>query len=348
MDYRSAGVDRDRAAEAIHGIARHARRTQRPEQINLIGGFAGAMALPAGYQEPVILASADGVGTKLMLLRQQNKWHTAGVDLVAMNVNDLLAQGGEPLFFLDYVASGRLDPDIIVQIAAGIADACIEAGCTLLGGETAEMPGLLQQDQLELAGFAVGVCEREHLVVPERVRPGDVVIGLASTGAHSNGYSLIRQVLKQTGLVDEDGTVDASYRPGGWDRPLLDVLLEPTRIYVKPVREVFSPATVRAMAHITGGGLPDNLERVLPPGLGIVLDPGAWPVPLLFQWLAEAGNIKDEDMYRTFNMGIGFALVVDRDSAGSLCSRLAASLGAPAWIIGEVIEGSGVSGLWQT
>ncbi|HEX6988635.1 MAG TPA: phosphoribosylformylglycinamidine cyclo-ligase [Bacillota bacterium] len=345
LDYRGAGVDRDRAARAIAGIARHAARTRRPEQLAGIGGFAGAMALPAGYRDPVLCAAADGVGTKLLLLRRAGRMRTAGIDLVAMNVNDLLACGAEPLFFLDYVAAGRLEPDEVVEAAAGMADACLEAGCTLLGGETAEVPGLLGEGDLELAGFAVGVCERERLLDGRRVSAGDVVIGLASTGPHSNGFSLIRRVLARAGLVDADGRPDAAYVPSGWKGTLLDALLAPTRLYGKALSTLASREPVRAMAHVTGGGLPENLPRVLPRGLGIRLDARAWEAPPVFDWLAGAGGIEPAEMYRTFNMGIGFAVIVPAADADGLRRRLAADLGAPAWIIGEVVRGSGVIGL---
>lgn len=347
MSYRDAGVDRGRAAQAISEIKRLAERTHRPELISSIGGFAGAMRLPQGYRSPVLLASADGVGTKLLLLQQLGRWHTAGVDLVAMNVNDILAQGGRPLFFLDYVAAGRLDPGAIVQIVAGVADACVQAGCTLLGGETAEVPGLLATDQMELAGFAVGICEGEELMAPDRLRAGDVVVGIASSGAHSNGFSLIRRVLAHVGVVDGDGLVqEAEFTPSGWDRPLLDVLLEPTRIYVPAVVPLLSSGVIRSMAHITGGGLPDNLARVLPPGLGMRLDPKAWDEPPLFQWLAAAGRIDRREMYHTFNMGIGFCLVVEPAAAERIAAEVASRLQAAAWIIGEIVPGQGVAGLW--
>lgn len=345
LDYRSAGVDRDRAARVVAGIARHAARTRRPEQLSGIGGFAGAMVIPAGYRRPVLCATADGVGTKLLLLRHSGRMRTAGVDLVAMNVNDLLACGAEPLFFLDYVAAGRLEPDHIVEAAAGMADACLEAGCTLLGGETAEVPGLLGDDDLELAGFAVGVCEHDRLLDGRGVQVGDAVIGLASSGPHSNGYTLVRRVLAREGLLDGRGCPDAGYTPPGWDRPLLEALLAPTRIYARAVRPLLQEGQVRAAAHITGGGLPENLPRVLPPGLGIRLDPQAWQVPPVFTWLAGAGGIEPAEMYRTFNMGIGFAVIVPAAGAGEACRRLASDLGAPAWIIGEVVRGGGVAGL---
>jgi len=345
LDYRSAGVDRDRAARTVAAIARHAARTRRPEQIAGIGGFAGAMALPGGYRRPVLCAAADGVGTKLLLLRAAGRMHTAGVDLVAMNVNDLLACGAEPLFFLDYVAAGRLKPEEIAAAAAGMADACVEAGCTLLGGETAEVPDLLREGDLEMAGFAVGICEEDRLLDGRRVSPGDAVIGLASTGPHSNGFTLVRRVLARAGLLDANGRPDTGYVPEGWDRPLVDALLAPTRIYVRALRPLLEAGRVSALAHITGGGLPENLPRVLGPGLGIRLDPGAWEVPPVFAWLAAAGGIEPAEMYRTFNMGIGFAVIAPAAEAEDVRAQLASALGAPAWIIGEVARGRGVTGL---
>lgn len=349
MNYRAAGVDRDRAAAAIAAIARQAARTRRPEQLSAIGGFAGAFAVPQKYKTPVLLATADGVGTKLLLLRQLGLWHTAGVDLVAMNVNDILAQGGEPLFFLDYIAAGRLDPPTIAALGSGMAEACLEAGCTLLGGETAEVPDLLTGDQLELAGFAVGICEGDRQLSPHHVKKGDAVIGLSSSGAHSNGFSLIRRVLEKANLTKDGAIVNADYRPPGWDKPLFPVLLQPTRIYVKAVQPLLAAndsGEIRVMAHITGGGLPDNIQRVMPEGLGVHLDPSRWHRPPLFDWLADKGGIRDEDMFATFNMGIGFVLIVDPNRAEEIARTAAAIMGAPAWIIGEVVTGSGVTGLW--
>ncbi|HEY8449532.1 MAG TPA: phosphoribosylformylglycinamidine cyclo-ligase, partial [Bacillota bacterium] len=246
---------------------------------------------------------------------------------------------------LDYMAAGRLDATELIEAAAGMADACVEAGCSLLGGETAEVPGLLADDQLELAGFAVGVAEREALPDPTRVRVGDAVIGLAASGPHSNGFSLIRKVLERAGVVASDGRLDIGYRPEGWDKPLLDALLEPTRIYVRSVRPLLGTGCIRGLAHITGGGLPENLPRALPRGLGLRLDPDAWPVPPVFRWLEGAGGIERQELYATFNMGIGFALIVDRQAADRVVARLTGEQGMAAWVIGEVVRGEGVSGL---
>lgn len=345
-DYRAAGVDRGRAAEVIAGVAQAAARTRRPEQLSGIGGFAGAIALPDRYRSPLLLAAADGVGTKLLLLAATGRWRTAGHDLVAMNVNDLLAQGAEPLFFLDYVAMGRLEPAQIVQAVEGMADACVASGCALLGGETAEVPGVLTDRQMELAGFAVGVCERGDLLDGSRVQPGDVILGCASSGPHSNGFALIRRVLAQAGLWDEAaGRLDTAYTPTGWQATLAEALLAPTRLYVKAVLPLLAEGRIVAMAHITGGGLPENLPRALPAGCGARLDPQAWPVPEVFRWLEGAGNIDRAEMFRTFNMGVGLAVIVPALEADAVARRLADALAAPVWPIGEVVRGEGVTGL---
>jgi phosphoribosylformylglycinamidine cyclo-ligase len=335
LTYRDAGVDIEAGNEAVRRVAPHARSTTRPEVLGGIGAFASFVRVPAGYTQPVLVSSTDGVGSKLKLAFLADRHDTVGIDLVAMGVNDVLVHGAEPLYFLDYIGASRVDPARIERIVAGVAEGCRQARCSLVGGEIAELPDLYAAGEYDLAGFAVGVVEQSRILDGAAVRPGDVVLGLASSGLHSNGYSLARRV-----VFDALGlTIDAVLP--GTGRSVADVLLEPTRIYVAavlPVRE-----HVHAMAHITGGGLPGNLPRVLPEGCRAVVHRAAWSetAPPVFQTLQQAGRVSDEEMFRTFNMGIGMVVMVapedHHDVEHSLERR-----GETSFLIGSVVAAEGV------
>jgi phosphoribosylformylglycinamidine cyclo-ligase len=331
LTYRDAGVDIDAGDELVERIKPAAKRTHRPEVLGGLGGFGALVEIPSRYRHPVLVSGTDGVGTKLKLAIDSGRHGSIGIDLVAMCVNDIVVQGAEPLFFLDYYATGRLDVDTAAAVVGGIAKGCEIAGCALVGGETAELPGLYQGEDYDLAGFAVGVVEKERILDGSRVAEGDVVIGLASSGAHSNGYSLIRKVLAVSGASFEE-------RLDG--RPLIEQLLEPTRIYVKPLLKLLDAAPVHAYAHITGGGLLENIPRVLPEGLGVTLDAKAWPRPALFDWLQREGEIADTEMYRTFNMGLGMVACVAPADETRVLKALAAA-GEKAWSVGRVERGNG-------
>lgn len=306
MDYREAGVDVQAGRAFIDRIREMVQRTTRPEVIGGLGGFSGLFQLPSGYQEPVLVSGADGVGTKLKLAQALDRHHTVGIDLVAMCVNDVLTVGAEPLFFLDYLATGHLNPEQLAQVVAGIATGCEQAGCALLGGETAEMPGFYQAGEYDLAGFCVGIVEKQLLLDGSLVEPGDVVIGLASRGVHSNGFSLIRKIIDEQGLSWQDPAP-----PLGDAASLGDLFLTPTQIYVKPVLAARKAGLeIHGMAHITGGGLPENLPRCLGPQQSIEIHREQWPIPPVFEWIAETGQVNPAAMFETFNMGIGFALIV--------------------------------------
>jgi phosphoribosylformylglycinamidine cyclo-ligase len=323
-----------RAGEAaVRRLTPLARRTYRPEVLGDIGAFAGFFRIPRGYRQPVLLASTDGVGSKLRVAFLARRHDTVGIDLVANGVNDLLAHGAEPLVFLDYIGIGRLRPRTVEAIVRGVARGCREAGCALLGGETAEMPDFYAPDEYDLAGFAVGVVERRRLVDGRAVRPGDVVLGLASSGLHSNGYSLARRVvLDRLGYRVGDRVAGLGTTAGA-------ALLTPTRIYVRPVLALLrGGAPVRAMAHVTGGGLTGNLPRVLPPGCRALIRRDAWPVPALFRLIQAGGRVTDAEMRRVFNMGVGFVCVVARDGAAAAVRHLGRS-GLQAWAIGEIRRG---------
>jgi phosphoribosylformylglycinamidine cyclo-ligase len=324
--YREAGVDIEAGEALVEAIRPLAAATRRPGVLGGLGGF-GALFDPreAGYTDPVLVSSTDGVGTKLLLAIEAGLHETVGIDLVAMVVNDLATHGAEPLFFLDYFATGALDVGQATRVIAGIAEGCRLAGCALVGGETAEMPGLYAPGHYDLAGFAVGAAERGALL-PAGVQPGDAVLGLPSSGVHANGFSLVRRVVREAGLLWHEPA------PFAQDLPLGRALLHPTRLYVAPLLALHRAGLLRAAAHITGGGLPGNLPRVLPPGHGVVLEP-AWPVPPVFNWLSLAGGIAPEEMLRVFNCGVGMALVVS-DKAAALA--LLAGLGEAVWDIGEV------------
>jgi phosphoribosylformylglycinamidine cyclo-ligase len=333
LTYRDAGVDIDAGEELVERIKPRVARTQRPEVLAGIGGFGAMIEIPEGrWKRPVLVAGTDGVGTKLRLAIDSGQHDGVGQDLVAMCANDVVVQGAEPLFFLDYYATGRLSVDVAERVIAGVAEGCALAGCALVGGETAEMPGMYPEGDYDLAGFCVGVVERDRIIDGTRTRVGDAVIGLASSGPHSNGYSLIRRLLAETGA-------DGSTRIGA--ARLVDLLLAPTRIYVKPVLRLAAALDVHGIAHITGGGLTDNIPRVLPDGLGVRLDPRAWRRDAVWDWIQQSGHIGDAEMHRTFNCGVGMAVVVAQaDAAAALDLLLRA--GERATVIGEVVAGAGV------
>lgn len=333
--YKEAGVDIDAGNEAVRLMKKHVRSTHRPEVLTEIGSFGGLFALSNKYEEPVLVSGTDGVGTKLKIAFLLDKHDTIGQDAVAMCVNDIIVHGAEPLFFLDYLAVGKLDPEQVATIVRGIAAGCRQAGCALIGGETAEMPGFYASGEYDLAGFAVGVVERKKIIDGRQVKPGHVVIGLPSSGLHSNGYSLARKVLLEKAALRPD-----TYQPE-LGKTLGEELLTPTKIYVKTIQHLLSRVPVEAMAHITGGGLPENLPRILPPGLGVRLNKKAWTVPPIFKLLQTLGAVPETEMYRTFNMGIGFVCLVAPEEADKACAVLAEAGEEPV-IIGRVEPGAGV------
>jgi phosphoribosylformylglycinamidine cyclo-ligase len=330
ITYRDAGVDIDAGDALVERIKPIVRRTMRPEVLAGVGGFGALVGLPQRYREPVLVAGTDGVGTKLRLAIDTNRHERIGIDLVAMCVNDVAVQGAEPLFFLDYYATGRLSVDVAEKVVSGIAEGCLQAGCALVGGETAEMPGMYHGDDYDLAGFCVGVVERSQVLDGSRVKAGDAIIGLASSGVHSNGYSLVRKLIAVAGA-------DARTQLAG--RALFDRLLEPTRIYVKSMLQLAAALPVSAFAHITGGGLTDNIPRVLPDGLEARLVRARWHHDPVFDWLATTGNLDSAEMYRTFNCGIGMVAVVPQAQA-DLALSLLGSAGEEAMLIGEIRPGN--------
>jgi phosphoribosylformylglycinamidine cyclo-ligase len=334
LTYRGAGVDIRAGDEAVRRLTPLARQTYRSEVLGDIGAFAGFFRVPGGYREPVFVASTDGVGSKLRVAFLTGRHDTVGIDLVAMGVNDLLVHGAEPLIFLDYIGMGRLVPDLVHAIVRGVAAGCQEAGCALIGGETAELPDFYPPGEYDLAGFAVGVVERRALVDGRAVRPGDLLLGLASTGLHANGYTLARKVIfERLGYRVQDRVPELGQTVG-------EALLTPTRIYVRPVLALLrSGVPVHALAHVTGGGLTDNLPRVLPPGCRAVVRRGAWEVPPIFALLRQAGRIADAEMFRVFNMGVGFVCVVPPE-AGKRARTALERKGIPTWEIGEITRGT--------
>lgn len=333
--YKAAGVNIDAGNETVKRIKRHVARTHRAEVLGGIGGFGGLFALKP-VDEPVLVASTDGVGTKLKIAFALNRHDTIGIDCVAMCVNDVVVQGAEPLFFLDYLATGTLSPDQAEEVVKGIAEGCVQAGCALLGGETAEMPGMYANGEYDVAGFCVGIVEKQKLITGKTIRPGDVLIGFASNGLHSNGYSLARKVF----LEDKKWSFDQLI--AGSDQTLGEALLTPTRIYVKPFLRLMQEVTIKGGAHITGGGLIENVPRMLPPGLRASIDPSTWEIPPIFHLLREEGNLSSQDLYRTFNMGIGMVVIVSPEEA-NLAIQVANDCGEVATVIGQVMEGeSGV------
>ncbi len=317
--YARAGVDLDHDEAFIDEVKEIARGTFRPEVLSSIGGFAGLFKAPERYRDPVFVAGADGVGTKLLLAARMRRFDTVGIDCVAMVVNDLVVQGAEPLVFLDYLAMGELENELAAEALRGIAEGCRRAGCALLGGETATMPGIYRKGEIELVGFGVGVVERERVIDGSSIRQGDVLLGLASNGLHSNGFSLVRRIVDE-GIAAEK--FDLREAPDELNTSLAGALLAPTRIYVKPVLSLLRDFELGGIVHVTGGGFDGNLPRILPQGVAARVDPGAWPRPAIFDFLQRHGEIADQEMLRVFNCGIGMVLVVARDDAEEIQHRL--------------------------
>jgi len=329
LTYKDAGVDIDAGNDLVERIKPLAAETMRPEVLTGLGGFGGLFALPPGkYAEPVLVSGADGVGTKLKLAQQLKRHDTIGIDLVAMCVNDVLVQGAEPLFFLDYFACGRLDTDVAASVIGGIAAGCEQAGAALIGGETAEMPDMYPAGEYDIAGFCVGVVERQSLIDGNTISAGDVLIGVASSGVHSNGFSLIRKILE----IAENGDIDGT--------PIEELLLEPTRIYVRSILQLMQSVTVKGLAHITGGGLTENIPRILRGGLHATIEVSSWQQGAVFDWLAVSGSIAIDEMRRTFNCGVGMVVVVNAADADATVAALA-ECGETAWQLGEIKEGGG-------
>ncbi|MBW7474858.1 phosphoribosylformylglycinamidine cyclo-ligase [Paenibacillus oenotherae] len=333
--YKQAGVDIAAGNEAVERMKKHVKKTFRPEVMAELGGFGGLFGLNKDkYEEPVLVSGTDGVGTKLMIAFAMDKHDTIGIDAVAMCVNDIIVQGAEPLFFLDYLACGKVEPAKIEAIVKGISDGCVQSGCALIGGETAEMPGMYQGDEYDIAGFTVGIVDKKKMIDGSTIAPGDVVLGLASSGIHSNGFSLVRKLLLEKSGYSLNDTL-----PELGGKGLGEVILEPTRIYVKPVLELINRVTVKGMAHITGGGFIENIPRVLPEGVNVNVEYGSWPIQPIFQLMQEKGSITNRDMFTTFNMGIGMVVVVPAEQADEAL-RIAAELGEDVYRIGTVTEGS--------
>jgi phosphoribosylformylglycinamidine cyclo-ligase len=332
LTYRDAGVDIEAGDALVERIKPFAQKTMRPEVLGGIGGFGALFEVSKKYRNPVMVSGTDGVGTKLKLAFRLKKHDTIGIDLVAMSVNDILVSGAEPAFFLDYFACGKLDVGVAADVVKGIAAGCEQAGCALIGGETAELPGMYDPNEYDLAGFAVGLVDKPDIIDGTKVVPGDVVIGLASSGVHSNGFTLVRKVIAVS-------SADL-FEPFEGDRTLGAALLEPTRIYVKPVLATIARVEVKGIAHITGGGLTENIPRVLPQAVAARIDPSRWPQPAVFKWLKKQGNIDDAEMHRTFNCGIGMVLVVSAANAPSALDTLAAH-GAEAFEIGTIVPRQG-------
>ncbi len=342
LTYRDAGVDIDAGDALVERIKPFAKRTMRPEVLAGIGGFGGLVEIGQRYKDPVLVAGTDGVGTKLMLAFALDRHDTVGIDLVAMSVNDILVQGAEPLFFLDYYATGKLDVDVAALVIKGVAAGCELAGCALIGGETAEMPGMYAPGEYDLAGFAVGVVERDRIIDGRSIVAGDAVLGLQSSGPHSNGFSLIRKIAAASGA-----DFNAPFAKAAGATTLGDALLAPTRIYVKPMLALLRELPVKGMAHITGGGLVENVPRMLPAGLQARLSRDAWTPPAIFGWLQQNGNVADAEMHRVFNCGIGMAIVVAADhaeraarfldAAGERVTRIGTIVAQPAGVPATVV-----------
>ena len=329
LNYRDAGVDIEAGNSLVERIKPHAKATLRPEVLTGLGGFGALFELPIDrYRKPVLVAGTDGVGTKLKLAIETGRYDGVGIDLVAMCANDLIVQGAEPLFFLDYYATGKLDVDVASAVVAGIAEGCKQSGAALIGGETAEMPGMYAQGDFDLAGFCVGIVERDDIIDGSLCKTGDKLIGIASSGPHSNGYSLIRKVLEITGQSLE--------QPFG-NSTLGDALMAPTKIYVQTILKLLQSHKIKAISHITGGGLTENLPRVLPDGVSAEIKLNSWVRPTIFDWLAEQGNISQQDMLLTFNCGIGMVICVDQDDEPAVLAELE-KLGENAWSIGQLIS----------
>lgn len=326
LSYKDAGVDIDAGNALVERIKGVAKRTRRPEVMGGLGGFGALCRIPAGYREPILVSGTDGVGTKLRLAIDLKKHDTVGIDLVAMCVNDLIVQGAEPLFFLDYYATGKLDVDTAAAVVTGIGAGCEQSNCALVGGETAEMPGMYEGEDYDMAGFCVGVVEASEIIDGSKVAAGDALIALASSGPHSNGFSLIRKIL-------EVSKADVKQPLG--DTTLADALLAPTRIYVKPVLKLLKECEIHALSHITGGGFWENIPRVLPENTKAVLDGSSWQWPEVFNWLQKSGNVETYEMYRTFNCGVGMIIALPQDQVESALALLKAE-GENAWLIGQI------------
>ena len=326
LSYRDAGVDIDEGDALVEAIKPFAKRTLRPEVLAGIGGFGALMEIPKKYRQPVLVSGTDGVGTKLMLAFALGRHDTVGIDLVAMSVNDVLVQGAEPLFFLDYFACGKLQTAVATDVIKGIARGCEFAGCALIGGETAEMPGMYPEGEYDLAGFCVGVVEKDQIINGRSIAPGDAVLGLASSGLHSNGFSLVRKIIERA---------RPDLRADFHGRTLADTLMEPTRIYVKPVLALMQALQVKGLAHITGGGITGNVPRMLPEGTRAVIDAKSWPRPPLFDWLKKGGGVAEDEMHRVFNCGIGMTIVVAAEHA-TKASKILSDAGEVVWTIGRI------------
>ena len=331
LTYRDAGVDIDAGDALVERIKPFAKRTMRPEVLSTLGGFGALVEVSKKYRNPVMVSGTDGVGTKLKLAFRMKKHDTIGIDLVAMSVNDILVTGAEPVFFLDYFACGKLRVEVAADVVKGVAAGCEQAGCALIGGETAEMPGLYDPNEYDLAGFALGLVEKDRIIDGSTIAPGDVVVGLASSGVHSNGFSLVRKILAVT---------EAPLEEPFDGRTLGEALLEPTRIYVKPVLALMEKLPVKGIAHITGGGLVENIPRVLPAGCAARLEKARWPRPAVFDWLQQQGNVPEAEMQRTFNCGIGMVLVVAKEHAAAAVAALGIH-GVPAWEVGAIVPRAG-------
>ena len=331
LSYRDAGVDIDAGNQLVEKIRGSVASTKRPGVLGSIGGFGGLFEIPEGYKQPVLVSGTDGVGTKLKLAIELGKHDTIGIDLVAMCVNDILVLGAEPLFFLDYYATGKLDTEIAANVVEGIAEGCRQSGAALIGGETAEMPGMYSEGDYDLAGFCVGVAEKANIVDGSKVKAGDAIIALASSGPHSNGYSLVRKVIEVSNASLDDACGETT---------LGDALLAPTRIYASSILEILKTIPLHALAHITGGGLLENIPRVLPENTQAVLDEQSCQLPPVFEWLQQNGNIEMNEMYRTFNCGIGMAVIVAQEDADNTIKAFNAA-GEKAWRMGEIAQSSG-------
>ncbi|WP_434583570.1 phosphoribosylformylglycinamidine cyclo-ligase [Klebsiella sp. R390] len=327
LSYKDAGVDIDAGNALVDRIKGVVKKTRRPEVMGGLGGFGALCALPQKYREPVLVSGTDGVGTKLRLAMDLKRHDTIGIDLVAMCVNDLVVQGAEPLFFLDYYATGKLDVDTAASVISGIAEGCLQSGCALVGGETAEMPGMYHGDDYDVAGFCVGVVEKSEIIDGSKVADGDVLVALASSGPHSNGYSLVRKIIEVSGVDPQTTDLNGT--------PLADHLLAPTRIYVKSVLDLIANVDVHAIAHLTGGGFWENIPRVLPDNTQAVIDESSWQWPEVFNWLQTAGNVSSHEMYRTFNCGVGMVIALPADVADSAIALLSEK-GENAWKIGYI------------
>ena len=328
LSYKDAGVDIEAGNQLVERIKSVAKATKRPEVTSNLGGFGAMFELPTGFKQPVLVSGTDGVGTKLRLAIDAGIHDKVGIDLVAMCVNDLLVQGAEPLFFLDYYATGKLDIDTAASVITGIGDGCKQSNCSLIGGETAEMPGMYEGEDYDLAGFCVGIVEKSEVIDGSQVKKGDQLIGLGSSGPHSNGYSLIRKIIEVSGA-------DLNQDFNG--KPLAETLLEPTRIYVKSVLKLIKEVNVKALSHITGGGLLENIPRVLPADACAQIDQSSWNKPVIFDWLQEKGNVTQNEMYKTFNCGVGMVLVISADELDKALSLLN-EYGEQAWLLGEITE----------